>query len=61
MSEELHAFLIEKAKSKESFSLAELKRTYKKDKNEIKKLKFIGLIDTVNVEYPDTVQSFIYN
>jgi hypothetical protein len=57
----LNEFLKEKTKSKETFSFIGLKKSYPKEKKQIEKLKFIGLINIDNVEFPDQVQAFIYN
>ena len=54
-------YLAEKTKEKATFSLAGLKRQFPKDKEQIKNLKFYGLIEPVNIEYPDTVRANIYN
>ena len=56
----LDEFLKQKTESKETFSLSALKKAYPKEKGEIDKLKFIGLIDINNVEFPDVVRAYIY-
>ena len=56
----LDEFLKEKTKSKNTFSLVALKRAYPKEKDKINNYKFMGLIDIVNIEFPDSVQAFVY-
>ena len=58
---ELKQYLIEKTKNKSSFSLKDLKKLFPKDKEQINKYVFIGLIAPVSIEFPDTVRAHIYN
>lgn len=46
-------------KEKKAFSLRELKKKFPKERETIKNLCFLGLIEPVNVEFPDTVRSLI--
>lgn len=56
----LEKYLRTKTKEKSTFSLAELKRKFPADKATITNYRFIGLIEPVNNEYPDTVRAHLY-
>ena len=56
----LENYLKEKTQEKSVFSLAELKKTFPKDKEQINKFVFIGLIEAVSSEFPDSVRAHIY-
>ena len=57
----LNQYLIVKTVEKSNFSVAELKRRFPKDKKQIDKLKFIGLLEPVSYEFPDTVRAHIHS
>lgn len=56
----LKSYLKEKTADKSTFSLSALKKEFPKEKVHIEKLRFIGLIDIVNSEFPDSVRAYIY-
>ena len=56
----LDEYLKEKTAEKSAFSLAELKRKFPKEKEKISKYVFIGLIEPVNQEFPDSVRAHVY-
>ena len=53
--------LRKKTSAKSCFSLADLKRKFPKDKKEIKHLVFLGLIEPVSIEFPDTVRAQVFS
>lgn len=56
----LENYLKVKTAEKAVFSLAELKRKFPKEKERIETLKFIGIIEPVNIEFPDSVKASMY-
>lgn len=56
----LHDYLIKKTKEKSTFSFRGLKKMYPESAKEIDKYRFIGLIEPVDVNFPDTVRAHIY-
>lgn len=55
----LYRYLTEKAKNKGIFSLSELRKKFPTEKKEIGSLLFIGLIEPINVEFPDIVHTTV--
>jgi hypothetical protein len=47
-------------KTKTVFSLAQLKREFPKDREEIKTYLFLGIINPTTNEYPDAVRAYFY-
>lgn len=56
----LNQYLIKQTKEMNTFSLAELKKSFPAEKAQINKLRFIGLIEPVSVEFPDLVRAHIH-
>lgn len=56
----LEQYLKEKTATKSTFSLAELKRKFPKEKDQIKTYLFVGLIEPVSHEFPDSVRATVY-
>lgn len=57
----LNQYLIIKTEEKSNVSIAELKRKFPKDKKQIDKLKFLGLLEPISYEFPDMVRAHIYS
>ena len=56
----LDEYLQEKTKTKSVFSLAELKRTFPKDKKTIDKYSFLGIIERASFENLDSYKALYY-
>lgn len=56
----MEEFLLEHTKNKKSFSLRQLKKDYPKERKQIEKYCFVGIIEPVNMEQPDTVRAHYY-
>jgi hypothetical protein len=60
MQNNLEKFLSQQTKSKNTFSLRQLKKDFKPDSDQIKKLLFIGIIEPADLDYPDCVRAHYY-
>lgn len=60
MADTLEQALLAHTRNKSSFSLAQLKKDFPKDKDTIKKYLFIGLIEPMDIEVPDRLRAHYY-
>lgn len=56
----LKIYLMEVTKDKSVISAAALKRRFPENREDIKTYLFVGLLEPVSQEYPDSVRAFIY-
>jgi len=56
----LSHYLIKQTREMSSFSLSALKKKFPKEKQQIDKFYFLGLIEPVSMEFPDIVRAHIH-